>query len=95
MLAYLSTLLGLSPEMLNLAMMALTLAVSIAHMRGNELPALSMLLRLLGGKPVGPAPVPEPKPEDPAKPAPQLGDGHLLRQLILKLDKLLAAQDKA
>lgn len=81
MLSYLSTLLGLSPEMLNLVMMGLTLAVSIAHMRGNDLPILSALLKLLGGKPVGPAPVP---PVDPPAPTP-LDDHPVIKRILDEL----------
>lgn len=42
---------GVPPEYVNLAILVLTLLVSVAHMRGNKLPILSALLNALTGKP--------------------------------------------
>lgn len=85
----LAALLGISPEMLNLLIFGLSLAVSIAHMRGNELPVLSALLRFLGGKPIAPAPAPDQPPSGPSLPN---FDGHRLKNLLDRLDKFLGPE---
>lgn len=77
MLLKLAEQLGLSPDVITLAITIGTLVVAIAHQRGNEMPILSGILRLLGAK--LPAPPANPQPTPPQD-APNLLDR--LREII-------------
>lgn len=80
MLAKLIELTGLSPDTITLIITILTLVVGIAHSRGNNLPVLSAILKLLGAKslPTTPAtPAAPAEPAGPDSPLPALGEGRI------------------
>lgn len=77
MLLKFAEMLGLSPDAVTLILTIGTLVLTIAHARGNEMPILSNILRLLGAK----VPAPPARPAEPDAPLPALGEGRLLELL--------------